>query len=534
VVAAGIRRGSGVGPQIPHPLEGVGIPDLEIRSISHIPFISGSVRSYLVRMAPIGEGERISFVATLCVIVATGAWLRFHNLGASSLWTDEIASWFQSKDSLADLIRRTAQDNYPPLHNLFLYASINLFGDGEWSLRLPSAIFGTANILAIYWLGSMTVGRIAGLLAATFLALSGYHVWYSQDARMYALLSLTATLFAASSFYFVRSPTIPRAALVSLAGLALLYSHPFGILNWIAIVTAISLFRLAASVDERRTVAIWITSNVVTAVGFAPWAWLLLIRAKDINSTGFWIPHPSPEVIYKTLTLVVGGQFMSGVLLVGIALATWPAESPVGVEKPKSTSPPILVFLVWAGLPIALALLASIVSTPIFYHRYLIGSLPPLLLTGCYGLSRLVKGRLGVGILVILSVPILAISYLRFPVYPRAGLGHAEDWRGVSTMLEKRLKSSDCVLFYKRFVARDLSYYYRKQLPCQLQPSSPTELDLSSIAGDRLFVIFFHVNSQARLAEKDQILEKLRSGHWSALQKLQFRGVQVIEFGKVL
>ena len=142
--------------------------------------VSRSLRCYCFRWGVFaqlsGNWSRSVLWATLCVIVTAGAWLRFHNLGADSLWLDEAVSWQQSKDSLADLISRTAQDNYPPLHNLFLYASINLFGDGEWSLRLPSAIFGTANILAIYWLGSMTGGRIAGLLAAAFLALSGFHV----------------------------------------------------------------------------------------------------------------------------------------------------------------------------------------------------------------------------------------------------------------------------------------------------------------------------------------------------------------------
>ena len=195
------------------------------------------------------------------MIIVAGAWLRFHDLGAESLWFDEAASWSQSKDSLGELISRTAEDNYPPLHNLFLYASINLFGDGEWSLRLPSAIFGTANILAIYWLGSMTGGRTTGLLAAAFLALSGFHVWYSQEARMYPLFSLTATLFAASSFYFVKSPTTSRGALVSLAGLTLLYSHPFGTLYWIAIVMAISLFNLTAPDTPRRTILTWVGSN---------------------------------------------------------------------------------------------------------------------------------------------------------------------------------------------------------------------------------------------------------------------------------
>ena len=86
-------------------------------------------------------------------MVVIGALLRFHNLGGESLWVDEAVSWTQAKDSLADLIKQTAPDNYPSLHNLALFAVIKLFGDSEWNLRLPSAIFGVANIVALYWLG---------------------------------------------------------------------------------------------------------------------------------------------------------------------------------------------------------------------------------------------------------------------------------------------------------------------------------------------------------------------------------------------
>ena len=236
----------------------------------------------------------------LLIIVAVGAWLRFQNLRVDSLWHDEAYSWYQSKDSIFDVIRRTAEDTYPPLNNLFLYASIKLFGDQEWALRLPSAIFGTANILAIYWLGSITVGRVAALMAAALLTLSGFHVWYSQEARMYALLSLTATLFVASSLYFVRSPNIQRAAFVSLSGLALLYSHPFGTLNWIAIIVAISLFTRTA---HHRTASnrYWVVSNIVAAVCFAPWAWLLKTRAGQLSGGGFWAPYPSPDIVYDAL-----------------------------------------------------------------------------------------------------------------------------------------------------------------------------------------------------------------------------------------
>ena len=489
------------------------------------------------------DQTRLVHWATLCMIIAAGAWLRFHDLGAGSIWLEEAFAWSQSKDSLGELISRTAQDIHLPLHNLFLYVSINLFGDGEWSLRLPSAIFGTANILAIYWLGSMTCGRITGLLAASFLALSGFHIWYSQEARMYPLFSLTATLFAASSFYFFKSPTISRGALVSLAGLTLLYSHPFGALYWIAIVIAISLFSLTVPDTPRRTFVIWVGSNGLAAAGFVPWAWLTLNKAADFHAQGSfasWAVFPSPEVIDHELNDVVGTRVMAAVILVGIVLAFLPARHAVGGENQRATKTPLFVFLVWALLPIALIVFISIASTPMFAARYLIGSLPALLLASAYGLSPLVRGRTGIWVVAILSVAIIT-GYVRYttPTHP--------DWRGVAAMLRERVGPSDCVFVYRRNAIVPLSYYSRKQLPCQIllgpvehhwQKSitsdrlllfkSVEDLKQQSIA-NRLFVVFWDGNPDA---ETDQLLDTLGAGVWSARQKFEFHGVQAIEFGK--
>jgi uncharacterized membrane protein len=490
----------------------------------------------------VGHRTRLVHWATLCAIIVIGAWLRFHDLGAASLWLEEAFAWSQSKDSLGDLISRTAQDVHLPLNNLFLYASINLLGDAEWSLRLPSAIFGTANILAIYWLGSMAGGRTTGLLAAAFLALSGFHVWYSQEARMYALFSLTTTLFAASSFFFVKSPTTSRGALVSLAGLALLYSHPFGALYWIAIVIAISLFKLTAPDTPRRTIVTWVVSNGLAAAGFAPWAWLVLQKAIGFHEHGFadWAPYPSLEVIDHELNDVVGTRVIAAVILVGIVLAFLPSKHAVGAEGQRATKTSVLVFLVWAVLPIALVVFISIASTPMFAARYLIGSLPALLLASAYGLSRYVRGRTGLWVVAILSVAVVT-GYVRYttPSHP--------DWRGVAAMLRERAGPSDCVFVYRRNAIVPFSYYSRKQLPCQillgpvedhweksitsdrlLSLGSVEDLKRQSIA-DRLFVVFWNGNPEA---ETDQLLDTLGAGVWSMQQRFEFDGVQAIEFGK--
>src|SRR5260370_23474713 len=133
------------------------------------------------------------------------------------------------------MIQATANDNSPPLYNLILYTTIRLFGDSEVVLRLPSVVFAIANIYLLYRLGTVLWDRLTGVFAAALLALSGFHLWYSQEARMYSLLSLAATAFALATVQLLARPYWLRAALCTAAGMALLYTHLYGIFVWAGI-----------------------------------------------------------------------------------------------------------------------------------------------------------------------------------------------------------------------------------------------------------------------------------------------------------
>ena len=93
------------------------------------------------------------------------------------------------------MLAATARDNYPPLHNIILHFTIAMFGNPEMALRAPSALLGVGSVYLLYRVGALLWDRTTGLIAALLLALSGFHVWYSTEARMYTLLSFTATLF---------------------------------------------------------------------------------------------------------------------------------------------------------------------------------------------------------------------------------------------------------------------------------------------------------------------------------------------------
>jgi uncharacterized membrane protein len=416
----------------------------------------------------------------MLAIVGIGAWLRLRNLSADSIWLDEAFSWRQANGSLAHQISAAAHDIQPPLHSLLLFVFIKVSGtDTEWVLRAPSALLGIGNIVAIYWLGVLVGGRVAGVVAAAILAVSGFHIYYSQEARNYTLLALTATLYAAAGFFFAKSPSYGRATLLAVCGLALVYSHPFGVLNWIAIAIGLSAYILLIFDFPRRALFSWVIANMVIAVGFLPWALVLLGKAGEFAGN-FWAPYPSLNVVYGALYSLTGGRLVAAALLIGAIVAL------------RFRSPASLVLLLWAVAPIGLALIKSLVGTPVFVDRYFIGALPALVMLAALGVAHLLSHRkwpTTVAATIVLAAAI--IGSLRYFTTPR------DDWRAAAGYLQERLQSSDCVLVYPVFNIDPLRYYLRRDF-CAILPSSIAELNGQAINAARIFVVLSRAETWLR------------------------------------
>ncbi|NOE20664.1 hypothetical protein GS634_21250 [Ruegeria atlantica] len=70
------------------------------------------------------------------------------------------------------------------------------FGTSHFALRFPSVLFAVGSIPLIFLIARSIFGSTVGCLAALLLSLHGFHVFWSQMARMYvagAFLSLLAT-----------------------------------------------------------------------------------------------------------------------------------------------------------------------------------------------------------------------------------------------------------------------------------------------------------------------------------------------------
>ena len=161
--------------------------------------------------------------------------LRLYRLGAESLWYDETVSVYLASKSIPALVAHTAGDIHPPGYYLLLHAWTRLAGNSDFSTGFFSLIFGVLLVPLAYRLAARVFDKKVGLLAALLVACSPFHLWYSQEVRMYTLgavlgisaLGAVVSLFAAPPQQLPAWSRLAMYAICGALGLWMLYYFAF-------------------------------------------------------------------------------------------------------------------------------------------------------------------------------------------------------------------------------------------------------------------------------------------------------------------
>ena len=172
-------------------------------------------------------------------VLALATFVRFYCLTCSSLWHDEGNSWAVAQRSFDQIARDAAADIHPPGYYWLLKLWAGPFDYSAWGIRSLSALSGILSVAVVYRIAleiAASVDRYRFefiVLASVLAAVSPFQVFYSQEARMYALLALEGltlmwALLAMGRLTGVQglSPSVGRyAALYLLAAAAGLWTH---------------------------------------------------------------------------------------------------------------------------------------------------------------------------------------------------------------------------------------------------------------------------------------------------------------------
>jgi 4-amino-4-deoxy-L-arabinose transferase-like glycosyltransferase len=143
-------------------------------------------------------------IVILSTIVLLGAMFRLDNLNTRTIGHIEIyvpgielpyeLSQPRPRLSLWKTLTGTVHDVHPPAWYFLMWFWTKLFGSDLFIIRLPSVLFGVGALLLIYVLAKIQEDRLTALLAAGFLAFNGFHILWSQIARMYITASFLGLL----------------------------------------------------------------------------------------------------------------------------------------------------------------------------------------------------------------------------------------------------------------------------------------------------------------------------------------------------
>jgi 4-amino-4-deoxy-L-arabinose transferase-like glycosyltransferase len=392
------------------------------------------------------DRERSRNPATFLVILLTaaGGLLRFWQLGEQSLWLDEGATVALARSSWQHFawVWWHGEASLQTIYFLLMRAWVH-GGLSEAWLRLPSALCGTVSIPLLYLVARRCgMGSSECLAAAALLAFSPAHVYYSQEARSYALAIVLVLL---TTYYFLLAIERGRGrdwALWILSGIAAFYAHDFAALVLLA--QATSLLFKSPPISWRKFVLCGAIIFAAAVPGLT-----YVFRAAPENLNFAWMPRADGRQVWHLL-MFFGG---SGVK-VAIALALWTLGI-VAIVRARRAQPVVFwhgcLILSWAVLPAVILGLVSL-QRPMFLQRYLLFSLPAAVLLAGLGSGSLQKWKMGIVLVIALcaaSLPTIVKQYRK----PR------EDWRNATHAVMANASPGDAIAFFPFYTRIMLDYY---------------------------------------------------------------------------
>ncbi|WP_420631472.1 glycosyltransferase family 39 protein [Candidatus Leptofilum sp.] len=408
----------------------------------------------------------------VCILLLAFA-LRLAGLDSQSLWWDELKTWERATMPLEEMFAGLIgiRDQVPFYYWLMRFWS--KIGTEPFILRLFSVYLGTVSVALLYQIGRRLNGVKLGRLAAFLLAISPFHIWYSQEVRMYALLPALLLLAHLALLRLLQKNSFRLWLLYGLAITAALYTHYFAFF----VVLIHYIFFVLHMRQIRRQTTSWFMAILVVGAAFAPWAYLVTTRTSGYSAAvPGWINLIQWSDLPQTLTVFAAGfglgrsswltALCTAVFLIGIGSSLHFLRKKKSVDgeqwplSPKTLHARLL--LIWFVLPLTFTFLISLengllptTGFSIYHDRYLIISLPPFLLLAALGWQRWRRQLplLELALLLITVISSLALwQQVDNPAYARSG------WQTAFDQMEAISPETAVVIGHKDILL-PVSYY---------------------------------------------------------------------------
>lgn len=438
------------------------------------------------------------YTLLLMLVTATGLFFRLYNLGAASISMDEAVDIFLASLSISDIWAYIAHGFifHPPLF-YWVQHFVLMFGTGEFIVRLPSALYGVLTIPVVYLLGKEFHSRDIGIMAAGLLALSPFHIFYSQDARPYAMMLL---LCAVALVYFMQAIKTDSGASWVMFGI---FSGLSAWTVFYAAVLTFSLFlfvvidrheRILRGFDENRALYV---GGIFYLIVIMPLAGMIrdlfVLRAvSDVTwgLKGLNVVTESYKDFYSHNDLLLAVSVV--LLLIGTA----------GMYRYDRRKCGLLLTMILVPLAVSVLVSYKLAIEP----RYALIILPALFVgmamtcavADSFIRNEKTSSRLGILMIFLFMIAALSIP----PVHDLYSSTEKfnQDWRNMSVTVSSLTGPGDVVVVLPDYMARPFDYYYSPSTEGtkEFRVTTTTELEHAyAVRGSHRMVVVEDADHQA-------------------------------------
>lgn len=244
-----------------------------------------------------------------CLVVVVNLCVKLLGITYNQIALDEPFSIYHAQFSIGHIYHTLIQGNNPPLYEIFLHYWIDIFGTDVFWVRLPSVIF--SSFASGFWFLTALHGMslLASVGVATLLTFSTQYVYFSHEARAYAMLlmflGLTSYLVikiwkGEKSYITIFAAAFFSALCVYVHYLAVI---PVGLMAVLILIKALK--------DKRLFVFIFSLGLLLIPIGI-----LILDRMKSIDESGIWGIKPSWTQLYGYLNIFLNGRITLAVVAI--------------------------------------------------------------------------------------------------------------------------------------------------------------------------------------------------------------------------
>lgn len=455
----------------------------------------------------------------------------------SSLWTDELGTWWIVKDGLGDAIARSFEYHGPPAFYVVAWVAKELGGRQEAALRLPALAAATAAILVFFRLVQrLSDTRSAQAASVAFVGLGGI-AFAATDARPYGVGLLTVVGATLALVRWLDDGEARWGALFVISAIATVWLH-YMLALILPVHLIYAIFRLRARSTPVRLRGL-LAAGAAIGLGMVP----LLAQLVSLWGRRGSLAVPNVAAVADLFGALLPLSLVAG-LAVGVIVAR--AVGPLSFSASARRSDGGALLICWLVLPVVtLFSLSALTGVMFFAPRYYLVSAPAAAAIfgwTCASIRPASASRVTIAVFAIVAV-LLGGGMLK----------NGEDWRGAIAFTRTVSDASTVVLVHPGFVEsaqlswledperRDylmspLSFYELGgevvPLPYVLDP--PAEAYLDRVVNDQLADVdrFLIVTNYADVPYASWLNGRLGPAGWHSQVRGSFGVIQVIEFTK--